>query len=210
MPCQVPDCYEVSKRVLDLAIAIPVYVVTLPLQAIVALLVRIEMGRPVLFVQDRPGLGGDVFRLFKFRTMKPLDFSSESHSDAHRITQLGRILRATSVDELPTLLNVIRGEMSLVGPRPLLVSYMPMYTTEEARRHEVKPGITGLAQVSGRNALAWEEKFKLDITYVENRSMMLDLRILLNTVRAVVTRDGVSAPGEATMPPFARPPQEEI
>lgn len=208
MPLGAPSSYERLKRATDLAIAIPAYVLTLPVQAIVALAVLHDLGKPVLFVQDRPGLGGEVFKLVKFRTMKAADRKFRSEDDAVRITKLGRLLRATSLDELPTLLNVIKGDMSLVGPRPLLVSYIPMYTAEEARRHEVKPGITGLAQVSGRNGLTWEEKFELDIRYVDHRSMGLDLVIMLRTLRAVVTREGISAPGEATMPKFFRPPQE--
>lgn len=208
MPRGGPRSYESLKRATDLAIAIPAYVLTLPVQAIVALAVLRDLGKPVLFVQDRPGLGGKVFKLVKFRTMKAADRKPGSEDDAVRITELGRFLRATSLDELPTLLNVIKGDMSLVGPRPLLVSYIPMYTAEEARRHEVKPGITGLAQVSGRNGLTWEEKFELDIRYVDHRSMGLDLLIMLRTLRAVVTKEGISAPGEATMPKFFRPPQE--
>lgn len=197
--------YDLSKRIVDLAIAIPIYVVTLPVQAIVAAAILVHLGRPILFVQDRPGLHGEVFRLIKFRTMKTADDGAGSNNDAIRTTGLGRLLRATSVDELPTLLNVIKGDMSLVGPRPLLVEYLPMYTAEEARRHDVRPGITGLAQVNGRNSLAWEEKFELDIKYVDHRSMRLDLLIMLKTVKAVLAREGISAQGEVTMPKFSRP-----
>ncbi|CAN7241082.1 sugar transferase [Pseudarthrobacter oxydans] len=203
-----PGGYDALKRVLDLAIAIPVYVLTLPVQAVVALAVLIRMGRPVLFIQDRPGLGGKVFQLVKFRTMTVADDTTAPNEDSVRLTKLGRLLRATSLDELPSLVNVIIGDMSLVGPRPLLVSYMPLYTPEEARRHEVRPGITGLAQVSGRNLLTWSEKFELDVQYVDNRNLKLDLLILIRTVASVVKRHGVSAAGEATMPRLSRTPEE--
>lgn len=201
-------CYNISKRVIDIAVAGTVWALTLPIQAVVALAILVDLGRPVLFVQPRPGLRGDVFQLVKFRTMRVAEGTSSPDDDADRLTALGRLLRATSVDELPTLLNVIKGDMSLVGPRPLLVAYLPMYTDEEARRHEVRPGITGLAQVKGRNRLTWEEKFELDIEYVNRRSMRLDLQILLATVGAVIKREGISAPGASTMPQFFRPPRQ--
>lgn len=200
--------YGMSKRILDLAVAGTVWVLTLPIQAVVAAAILIDLGRPVIFVQPRPGLRGEVFQLVKFRTMRVSEGSSSSKDDADRITPLGRLLRATSIDELPTLLNVIKGDMSLVGPRPLLVAYLPMYTAEEARRHDVRPGITGLAQVKGRNRLTWEEKFELDVEYVDTRSMRLDLRILLATVGAVIKREGISAPGATTMPEFFRAPRQ--
>lgn len=200
--------YDTLKRVLDVAGAGTAWILTLPVQAVVSLAILIDLGRPVLFVQPRPGLRGKVFHLVKFRTMRAEDGSSGLKDDADRITPLGRLLRASSVDELPTLLNVIKGDMSLVGPRPLLVDYLPMYTAEEAKRHEVRPGITGLAQVNGRNRLTWEEKFQLDVEYVNNRSLRLDLRILLATVSAVIKREGISAPGAVTMPEFFRPPAQ--
>jgi lipopolysaccharide/colanic/teichoic acid biosynthesis glycosyltransferase len=162
------------------------------------------MGRPVLFRQDRPGLHGQPFRLAKFRTMRhPRPGEEGPDADAARLTRTGRFLRATSIDELPTLLNVLRGDMSLVGPRPLLlVRYLPRYSPEQARRHEVRPGITGWAQVNGRNAIGWDEKLALDVWYVDHQSLALDLRILLATVRTALRKDGVRHAGEATMPPF--------
>lgn len=168
-----------------------------------ALAVRVAHGSPVLFRQRRPGLHGEPFELLKFRTMRePKPGQSRLSSDAERITPLGRLLRATSIDELPSLLNVLKGEMSLVGPRPLLMRYLDRYTPEQARRHNVKPGITGLAQVRGRNALSWEEKFALDLEYVDHWNLLLDLRILAETVLKVVTREDVSHEGHATMPEF--------
>ena len=171
--------------------------ISLPIQLTVAAAVVVVHGRPVLFVQDRPGLDGTVFQLRKFRSMRVERHAGES--DADRLTRLGRFLRATSLDELPTLVHVLKGDMSIVGPRPLLVQYLPLYTQEQARRHEVRPGITGLAQVSGRNALSWEDKFAFDVEYVDHLSLTTDARILLQTVVAVLKRGGVSAPGHATM-----------
>lgn len=191
-----------AKRALDLALAIPVFVLTMPLQAVVAVLVAARLGRPVIFRQVRPGLRGNPFPLYKFRTMRPLDPSRGWSTDGERLTHLGRQLRALSLDELPSLWNVIRGDMSLVGPRPLLMQYLDRYTPEQARRHEVRPGLTGLAQVSGRNRLSWDEKFRLDVEYVKNESLRLDLQILGDTIRSVVRREGITAQGEATMPEF--------
>lgn len=176
------------------------FVVASPAIALVALAVRFLDGRPVLFEQQRAGLGGETFMLRKFRTMRPPRYDGES--DAERITRLGRFLRASSLDELPTLWNVARGEMSLVGPRPLPPAYTPLYNPAQARRLEVKPGLTGLTQVRGRNGLSWEEKFALDTWYVEHRSWRLDLRILAETPLAVLGGRGVSHPGHATMPAF--------
>ena len=190
------------KRVLDLAVAVPVFVASLPVQGVVALLVGRRLGRPVLFAQERPGLHGAPFTMRKFRTMLPVDESLGRTDDASRMTSLGRVLRSTSLDELPTLWNVIRGEMSLVGPRPLLMHYLPLYSPEQARRHEVRPGLTGLAQVNGRNAISWTEKLRLDVDYVDRRSLRLDLLILRDTVAAVLRRDGISAAGSVTMPEF--------
>ena len=177
-------------------------IVLSPVFAVVAVLVAANLGRPVLFKQDRPGRNGRVFRLYKFRTMKNIDQVRSLVTDGQRLTEFGRVLRSTSLDELPTLINVFKGDMSIVGPRPLLVQYLDRYTPLQARRNEVRPGITGLAQVSGRNALAWDEKFKLDVQYVDKRSFLLDAIILLQTLRAVVVREGVTAEGDATMPEF--------
>ncbi|SEB93320.1 Sugar transferase involved in LPS biosynthesis (colanic, teichoic acid) [Paramicrobacterium humi] len=174
----------------------------MPVQCVVAVLVVITLGRPILFRQPRPGVNGEIFTLVKFRTMRPAQRGEGVDSDAARLTRLGKFLRATSLDELPTLLNVIRGDMSLVGPRPLLESYLTRYTAEEMRRHEVKPGVTGLAQVSGRNSLSWTDKLALDVKYVETRSFALDLKILCRTVSRVISRSGVTADGHATMKEF--------
>ena len=191
------------KRLFDIVAASLALVTALPLLAVLALLVRVNMGAPVLFRQARPGLHGKPFRMLKFRSMRDAyDCDGAPLADANRITGFGRFLRSTSLDELPGLWNVLKGDMSLVGPRPLLMEYLPLYNSEQGRRHEVRPGITGWAQVNGRNALSWEEKFSLDLWYVDNRSFMLDLKILLLTVRKVLVRDGISAAGEVTMPKF--------
>lgn len=171
-----------------------------PLLGVVAGVVAVEFGRPIFFRQARPGRDGVVFELVKFRTMRPTDAAHQS--DAERLTPVGRALRATSLDELPSLWNVLKGEMSLVGPRPLLIEYLDRYTPEQARRHEVLPGITGLAQVSGRNHLSWDDKLALDVHYVDHRNLWLDVRILARTVTKVVRREGVSAAGHATAPKF--------
>lgn len=176
----------------------------MPLQAAIGIAIVVKLGRPVLFRQPRPGKDGQSFELVKFRTMKLPNPQSGLISDQERMTALGRKLRSTSLDELPTLWNVLRGDMSLVGPRPLLMSYLDRYTSFQARRHEVRPGVTGLAQVSGRNGLNWDERFRLDVKYVDHRSLILDLRILFKTVTAVLRRDGISADGHVTMPEFQR------
>jgi lipopolysaccharide/colanic/teichoic acid biosynthesis glycosyltransferase len=169
----------------------------------VAAAVRLRLGSPVLFRQRRPGLHGRPFEMLKFRTMlDATDGAGNPLPDADRLTPLGRFLRATSLDELPELWNVLRGEMSLVGPRPLLMEYLPLYTPEQARRHEVRPGITGWAQVNGRNAISWEEKFRMDVWYVDRRTFALDLKILLLTAKKVVVREGISQQGQATMERF--------
>ena len=192
-----------GKRLLDLtllALGAPVWV---PAMGLVALLVRRRLGAPVLFTQERPGLHGRPFRMRKFRTMTDArDAAGRLLPDAERLTPFGRWLRSTSLDELPELLNVLRGEMSLVGPRPLLLAYLARYSARHARRHLVRPGVTGLAQVSGRNALSWEDRFERDVEYVERCSLRLDLEILARTVRAVTRREGISAAGEATMSEF--------
>lgn len=192
-----------GKRILDVVGASGALVLTAPVQAAAAIAVRRSMGSPVLFRQVRPGRSGRPFTLMKFRTMRSAaDSRGATLPDSERLTALGRFLRSSSIDELPELVNVVRGDMSLVGPRPLLMEYLPRYTAEQARRHEVRPGITGWAQVSGRNALSWEDKFELDVWYVDHMSFALDMRILWRTVRAVVGREGISALGHATAPPF--------
>ena len=191
------------KKLFDIAVAVVVLLgLVFPL-ALLALQIRRKMGSPVLFRQNRPGLGGKAFQMLKFRTMRDeYDDKGNLLPDSERLTDFGRWLRTTSLDELPELWNVLRGEMSLVGPRPLLMEYLPLYSTYQARRHEVRPGITGWAQVNGRNALSWEEKFKLDVWYVDNQTFWLDLQILLLTVKKVVLREGISSKGDATMPKF--------
>ncbi|MDW7710743.1 MAG: sugar transferase [Deferrisomatales bacterium] len=197
------------KRSFDLVLALPGLIAASPLLALLGILVRLRLGSPVLFIQVRPGLGGRPFRMYKFRTMTDeRGRDGEFLPDASRLTRFGRLLRATSLDELPELFNVVKGDMSLVGPRPLLMRYLPRYTPRQFRRHEVRPGITGWAQVNGRNALTWEEKFELDVWYVENRSIGLDVKILWRTVRQVLMREGVSAEGHATMPEFLGSPPE--
>jgi sugar transferase EpsL len=186
-----------AKALIDRVGALLALLACLPILAVVAVLVRITLGRPIFFRQKRPGLGGEPFDLIKFRTMR-----EGKGSDAERLTAVGRFLRSSSLDELPELWNVLRGEMSLVGPRPLLVEYLDRYTPEQARRHEMKPGLTGWSQVNGRNAISWVEKLALDVWYVDHWSLWLDLRILALTPRAVLTGRGVTAPGSATVPEF--------
>jgi lipopolysaccharide/colanic/teichoic acid biosynthesis glycosyltransferase len=191
-----------TKRIVDLAAATLLLVLLLPVLAVTAALVAVGLGRPVLFRQARAGLHGEPFIMVKFRTMRGIDPRRGLVTDAERLTRLGRFLRASSLDELPTLWNVIRGEMSLVGPRPLPVRYLDRYTAEQARRHEVRPGVTGLAQVRGRNWLGWDEKLALDVEYVDARCARLDVRILAETVVTVLRRDGITADGSATAPEF--------
>lgn len=192
-----------GKRALDLCLAIPAVVVLAPVMLIIAVIVRLRLGTPVLFRQQRPGLHGAPFTMLKFRTMTDArDASGTLLPDTQRMHPFGSWLRSTSLDELPELLLVIRGDLSLVGPRPLLMRYLERYTLEQRRRHEVLPGITGWAQVNGRNALTWEDKFALDVWYVDNMSLWLDLRILLLTAATVLRRDGISAPGAATAHEF--------
>ena len=192
-----------GKRGFDMAFAIPALAALFPLLASIAVLVRAKLGSPVLFRQERPGQGGRPFTIFKFRTMtEAKDADGNLLPDAERLPGFGKFLRAASLDELPELWNVLKGEMSIVGPRPLLMQYIERYTPEQARRHEVKPGLTGWAQVNGRNALSWEEKFKLDLWYVNNRSVALDLKIIGMTIRKVLKREGISAEGAATMSEF--------
>lgn len=191
------------KRLFDILVAAFLLLLTLPLMLATAVAVHLALGAPLLLRQTRPGKGGIPFLFFKFRTMtEERDGTGRLLPDERRLTPFGRWLRATSLDELPQLVNVLRGDMSLVGPRPLLMEYIPLYSPQQARRHEVRPGITGWAQVNGRNALSWEERFRLDVWYVDHRSLLLDLRILLLTVLRVFQARGVAQPGQATMTRF--------
>ncbi len=191
------------KRLFDFSVSAALLVLLAPLLAGIAVLVRLRLGSPVLFKQIRPGLDGKPFEIIKFRTMTGARAADGTLlSDAERLPPFGQWLRSTSLDELPELINVLRGDMSLVGPRPLLMQYLPLYTVEQARRHDVRPGVTGWAQVNGRNAISWDEKFALDTWYVDNHSLWLDLKILQMTAQAVLSRHGITAEGEATMPPF--------
>lgn len=191
------------KRAMDLAAATTLLLVLAPVFLGVALLVRINLGRPVLFRQVRPGLSGRPFTIYKFRSMRDaVDSSGQPLPDAERLGRFGRWLRSWSLDEIPQLINIVRGELSLVGPRPLLMEYLPRYSARQAQRHLVKPGVTGLAQVSGRNAISWDERLELDAWYVDNQSLTLDIKILFLTVKRVLTRHGVSEQGQATVRPF--------
>lgn len=191
------------KRAFDIAASASALVVLSPVLAITAYKVKKELGSPVLFRQTRPGLHGKPFEMVKFRTMKDAtDKAGNALPDSERLTEFGKKLRASSLDELPELWNVLKGDMSLVGPRPLLMEYLPLYSAEQAKRHNVRPGVTGYAQVNGRNSLSWEDKFKLDTWYVEHQSFLLDMKILLKTVKKVTIKDGISAEGEATMTKF--------
>ena len=191
------------KRILDVVIASTALVLLSPVYALVAYKVKKNLGSPVLFRQTRPGLYGQPFEMIKFRSMKDaLDTAGNPLPDSERLTPFGKMLRATSLDEMPELWNVIKGDMSTVGPRPLLMEYLPLYNSEQAKRHEVRPGITGYAQVNGRNAISWEKKFELDTWYVENQSLWLDFKIMLKTVKKVLAKDDISAEGEVTMHKF--------
>lgn len=200
-----PRClvYADVKRIFDIFVAATALAVLVPVFAIVALLIRTKLGRPVLFRQQRPGRNGQPFEMIKFRTMlDAVDCDGKPLPDSKRLTPFGRLLRSTSLDELPELINVLRGDMSIVGPRPLLMQYLPLYSSEQARRHEVRPGLTGWAQINGRNTINWDEKFLMDVWYIDNRSFILDLKIILLTMRKVAFREGITANGEATMLPF--------
>jgi sugar transferase EpsL len=191
------------KRLFDLILSILALILLSPVLGLVSLLVRLKLGSPILFRQERPGLGGRPFTCYKFRTMtNTRDPQGNLCSDCDRLTFFGRLLRSTSLDELPELFNVLKGDISLVGPRPLLMQYLDRYSPEQMRRHEVKPGITGWAQVNGRNALTWEEKFKLDIWYVDHQSLWLDLKIIVLTIWKTLKREGISHSGQATMEEF--------
>ena len=192
-----------GKRLLDLAVAVPALIASLPIQAAVAVAVRRKLGSPVLFRQTRPGLHGEPFELLKFRTMLPVDPAKGQTDDASRLTPFGAWLRSTSLDELPSLWNIVRGDLSLVGPRPLRMHYLPHYTADQNRRHNLKPGLTGLAQVNGRNATTWEERFHWDLRYVETVSLLLDVSILAKTAAKTILREGITSEGSSTMTPFA-------
>jgi sugar transferase EpsL len=195
--------FSFGKRLLDLVLTVPVLVILSPVFVVLAFLVRLKLGSPILFRQIRPGLNERPFNMLKFRTMTDArDKGGKLLPDEQRLTRFGRFLRSTSLDELPELFNVLKGDMSLVGPRPLLMQYLERYTPEQARRHEVRPGITGWAQVNGRNAITWEEKFKLDVWYVDNWSLWLDIKIIAMTIWKILKREGISQPGQATMEEF--------
>ena len=200
--------YDLVKRALDILIAGLALILTSPIQLVVALLVRINLGSPVLFKQERPGRSGRMFKMYKFRTMR--DITEDLVSDEDRITPFGSWLRSTSLDELPELLNVLKGDMSIVGPRPLLPEYLPLYTARQARRHEVRPGVTGLAQVKGRNAMPWAERLAWDVRYVETRSFALDCRIVLDTFKVVLKREGITEEGQVAMTDFEGAPDVEV
>ena len=200
--------YDLVKRAIDLLIAGLALILSLPIQLVVALLVRINLGSPVLFKQQRPGRSGRMFTMYKFRTMR--DITEDLVSDEDRITPFGSWLRSTSLDELPELLNVLKGDMSIVGPRPLLPEYLPLYTARQARRHEVRPGVTGLAQVKGRNAMPWAERLAWDVRYVETRSFALDCRIVLDTFKVVLKREGITEEGQVAMTDFEGAPDVEV
>ena len=192
-----------KKRIFDLVLCFPVCIVTLPLMVVIGVLVKIKIGSPVIFKQKRPGLYGKPFTIYKFRTMtQQRDTYGRLLVDSRRLTSFGRILRSTSLDELPEIFNVLRGEMSLVGPRPLLMQYLDLYTPEQMKRHNVKPGITGWSQVHGRNAISWDEKFKYDIWYVDNCNLLLDVKISLITISKIVKREGITQQNHVTMEEF--------
>jgi len=193
----------ICKRYFDIILTVPACIVLLPVCVIIAVSIRILIGPPILFSQNRPGLNNKPFKLYKFRTMTDArDADGNLRPDLDRLTRFGRCLRATSLDELPELFNVLKGDMSLVGPRPLLMQYLERYSPEQARRHDVNPGITGWAQVNGRNAITWEEKFKLDVWYVDNQSLWLDVKIIFMTICKIFKREGINQPGQATMEEF--------
>ena len=200
--------YDLVKRAIDILIAGLALILSLPIQLVVALLVRINLGSPVLFTQQRPGRSGRMFTMYKFRTMR--DITEDLVSDEDRITPFGSWLRSTSLDELPELFNVLKGDMSIVGPRPLLPAYLPLYTARQARRHEVRPGVTGLAQVKGRNAIPWAERLAWDVRYVETRSFALDCRIVLDTFKVVLAREGITEEGQVAMTDFEGAPDVEV
>lgn len=197
------NLYYKIKRIFDFIISLVAFIVLSPIILIVSILVYIKLGSPILFKQERPGKGGKIFKMYKFRTMlDSYDKFGQALPDEERLTKFGKILRSTSLDELPELINVIKGDMSLVGPRPLLVEYLELYSEEQNKRHNVRPGITGWAQVNGRNSISWNDKLKLDVEYVNNLSLILDIKILFLTVYKVFKRDGISQEGNVTMEKF--------
>lgn len=200
-----------GKRLFDLCLAVPAFIILSPVMGVTAFLVAVKLGRPVLFCQRRPGYQEKIFRMYKFRSMTDeRDGNGELLPDEARLTPFGEALRSTSLDELPELLNILKGDMSLVGPRPLLVQYLPLYNERQHRRHSVKPGITGLAQINGRNSISWEEKFEYDVQYAENLSLKEDIRILFKTVFKVFGREGINSDHSATMEDFTGTPQKEV
>lgn len=194
--------YDAYKRAIDVCVAASGLIVTMPIQLLIAGLVYRNLGSPVLFKQARPGKDGEIFELLKFRSMRNVDESRGWVTNEQRITRFGDFLRSSSLDEIPSLFNILRGDMSLIGPRPLLVNYLPLYSQEQSRRHEIRPGLTGLAQVNGRNKLDWNSRFRLDVEYVDNRSFGLDLKILWKTIIKVLRRDGISSEGHVVGAPF--------
>lgn len=203
--------YRISKRLLDLLVSLFLLILLFPLLLIVALVVRVKIGSPVLFEQVRPGFHGKLFKIKKFRTMSSeKNCDGELLPDEQRLPTLGKWLRASSIDELPSLFNVLKGDLTLVGPRPLIPQYLPLYSEQQARRHDVAPGITGWAQINGRNALSWEERFRLDVWYVDNQSFMLDMKIIARTGIKVIRQDGITKEGHATMPPFEGNSSREV
>lgn len=191
------------KRLLDFGLSLISLIILLPIILIIAILVRIKLGKPIIFKQQRPGKDERIFTLYKFRTMTDeKDESGKLLPDEKRLTKFGKFLRSTSLDELPELINIIKGDMSIVGPRPLLVEYLPLYNKEQKKRHDVRPGLTGLAQINGRNKLSWEEKFKQDVYYIENISLWLDIKIIFKTIKNVIKKDGISEEGIATVRKF--------
>ena len=199
-----------GKRIFDLCLTIPAFVVLSPVMGVTAVLVAVKLGRPVLFTQKRPGYQEKIFRMYKFRSMTDeRDKDGNLLPDEVRLTPFGEKLRSTSLDELPELLNILKGDMSLVGPRPLLVQYLPLYNKRQHRRHDVRPGITGLAQINGRNSISWEEKFKYDVQYVENLSFKGDIKILFDTVFKVLKKEGINSENSATMEDFMGTPEKE-
>lgn len=199
-----------GKRVFDLCLTVPAFVVLSPVMLVTAGLVAVKLGRPVLFTQERPGYKEKIFRMYKFRTMTDArNANGELLSDEERLTPFGEKLRSTSLDELPELLNILKGDMSLVGPRPLLVQYLPLYNKRQHKRHSVLPGITGLAQINGRNSISWEEKFEYDVQYVENLSLKGDIKILFDTVFKVLKKEGINSENSATMEDFMGTPEKE-
>lgn len=191
------------KRILDFTLSLIIFILLMPLMIVIYILVRIKLGKPAIFKQERPGKNEKIFTLYKFRTMtNQKDKNGKLLPDEQRLTKFGKLLRTTSLDELPELLNIIKGDMAIVGPRPLLVEYLPLYNEEQKHRHDVRPGLTGLAQVNGRNSISWENKFKLDIKYIEHITFFNDVKIILKTIKEVFIRDGITQEGKATMDYF--------